>query len=297
MTVYDKERHDDAGHRCDRRPSCPRSSHASRRPVPCARSSSRSTTSRPARRAASRASSGRWRTAASPIPVDVRGRRGDRPDGRARPRLPQHRDGDGRATATARHADRQPLAADDGDGQLQRPRPASDDRPPRPGPAPHRPRAHRARGGRGHRPAAPVRSRPAGSPASASPPTTSAPGNAGLRLLSQLRFDIVKIDLRSSRAAPSTPPRSRSSGRCATWPIDGARWSSPRGSNAGPARRRALARDRRRAGLPARAGRRTVHRPSRSISTALKPEHRLADRPPAGDARMNVRDDGPVGCG
>ena len=37
---------------------------------------------------------------------------------------------------------------------------------------------------------------PAAGPASDSRPTTSAPGNAGLRLLSEISFDILKVDLR-----------------------------------------------------------------------------------------------------
>ena len=80
----------------------------------------------PARVRGSRPAAARQRL--QPTRVDVRGGRGDRPDGRARPRLPQHRDGDGRPAAAAGLADDQPLAADDGDRRLQRPRPAADDR-------------------------------------------------------------------------------------------------------------------------------------------------------------------------
>ena len=54
--------------------------------------------------------------------IDVRGGRGDRPDRRARPRLPEHGDGDGRPAAPPGLADDQPLAADDGDRRVQRPR-------------------------------------------------------------------------------------------------------------------------------------------------------------------------------
>ena len=83
--------------------------------------------------------------------IDVPGRRGDRPDGRARRRLPQHRDGDRGPAAAAGLAHRQPLAAHARDRRLQHPRPAPDDRPPRPRPAAHRARADGARRGRGRR--------------------------------------------------------------------------------------------------------------------------------------------------
>ena len=71
---------------------------------------------------------------------------------------------------------------------------------------------------------------------------------------------------RWSRAAPSATPRSRSSGRCATWPTAGARSSSPRAS-----RRRPSSTSSARSGSgPARAtcsaGRPTGRRPSRSTS-------------------------------
>jgi diguanylate cyclase (GGDEF)-like protein len=52
---------------------------------------------------------------------------------RARPRLPQHRDGDRRAAAPPRVAHHQPVAADDGDRRVQRPRPPAHAHPPRPG--------------------------------------------------------------------------------------------------------------------------------------------------------------------
>ena len=64
----------------------------------------------------------------------VRGRRGDRPDRRARHRLPRHGHGDRGPAAPARLADRQPVAAHARARRLQRPRPAADDRPPRPRP-------------------------------------------------------------------------------------------------------------------------------------------------------------------
>ena len=79
--------------------------------------------------------------------------------------------------------------------RLQRPRAPADDRPPRPGSAAHRPRADRARGRRGRRPTAPRRRGVPGRRASASPPTTSAPATPACGCSSQLRFDIVKIDL------------------------------------------------------------------------------------------------------
>ena len=50
-------------------------------------------------------------------------------------------------------------------------------------------------------------------------------GNAGLRLLSQLRFDIVKIDLSlvQGGAVRDTSLGGRQDAR-ATWPTAGARW-------------------------------------------------------------------------
>ncbi len=126
--------------------------------------------------------------------LDVRGRRGVRPDRRARHRLPQHRPRDGRPAATARLADHQPLAANARDGRLQHPRPlrmivrvgldprhvvleltereAVED-------------LNRLR-------QAVESCRVAGIRLAAD---DVGAGNAGLRLLSQLRFDIVKIDL------------------------------------------------------------------------------------------------------
>ena len=95
-------------------------------------------------------------------------------------------------------------------------------------------------------------------------------GNAGLRLLSQLRFDIVKIDLSlvQGGAAPRRR-RSRSSGPCATWPTAGARWSSPRGSRRPPSSTSSA----RSGSAPARAtcsaGRPTGRRPKRSTSRSL----------------------------
>ena len=55
-------------------------------------------------------------------------------------------------------------------------------------------------------------------------------GNAGLRLLSQLRFDIVKIDLSLVQGGAVHDASLEIVGRCATWPTAGARWSSPKGS-------------------------------------------------------------------
>ena len=196
VTIYDAGTARPADRPSARRRSCRPWSPGSPRPARCGRSSSRSTTWPPARRAG-------YEGLVRPLPdsgftdagsmfeaAEATGRTGELDlaclntvmETAARLRLP------GNLTD-------QPVAADDGDGRLQRPRPAPADRPPRAGPAPGRPRADRARGGRGHRTGCGARSRRAGSPASASPPTTSGAGNAGLRLLSQLRFDIVKIDL------------------------------------------------------------------------------------------------------
>ena len=60
-------------------------------------------------------------------------------------------------------------------------------------------------------------------------------GNAGLRLLSQLRFDIVKIDLSLVQGGAGHEPVARGRAHaCATSPTAGARWSSPRGSRRRP---------------------------------------------------------------
>ena len=91
-------------------------------------------------------------------------------------------------------------------------------------------------------------------------------GNAGLRLLSQLRFDIVKIDLSLVQGGALRTPRSRSSGPCATWPTAGAPWSSPRASRRRPSSTSSARSGSARARATCSAGRATGRRPSRSTS-------------------------------
>ena len=166
-------------------------------------------------------------------------------------------------------ADGQPVAADARARRLQRPRPAPDDRQ-RIGLDPRqivlelteREAVEDSTGCA--RP-----SRRAASPASGWRPTTSAPGNAGLRLLSQLRFDIVKIDLSLVQGGAV---RDTSLEIVRTLRDLADRWGAlvvAEGIET-PAqlRRRALARDRRRPGLPARAPDRPSQRPRRSTSPA-----------------------------
>ena len=55
-------------------------------------------------------------------------------------------------------------------------------------------------------------------------------GNAGLRLLSQFRFDVVKIDLSLVQRGDERPDASRSCARSSRWPSGWARRRSPRAS-------------------------------------------------------------------
>ena len=108
-------------------------------------------------------------------------------------------------------------------------------------------------------------------------------GNAGLRLLSQLRSTSSRSTCRSSRAAPSTRPRSRSSARCATWPTAGARWSSPRASRPRPSST-SCARWGSGAGQGYLLGRPTDPPSTEPIDLDAWGAARLARRPPADDA-------------
>ena len=122
VTVYDPERHEPA----DLRAPAGRAVRAGRpgRRDRCA-AGRLPADLRPAHRRAARLRGPRPAAAGQRLRrpgLDVRRRRGDRPDRRARPRLPQHGHGAAARPAPARQPDHQPLAADAGDGRVQRPR-------------------------------------------------------------------------------------------------------------------------------------------------------------------------------
>ena len=72
-------------------------------------------------------------------------------------------------------------------------------------------------------------------PGSSSPPTTSARATPGLRLLSQFRFDVVKIDLSLVQRAGPTTRASPSCVRSSRWPSGWVPARSPRGRDVRPA--------------------------------------------------------------
>ena len=56
-------------------------------------------------------------------------------------------------------------------------------------------------------------------------------GNAGLRLLAEIEFDVLKVDLSLVQRSASSGRRARSSARSSSWRHAPVRWSSPRASS------------------------------------------------------------------
>ena len=197
------------------------------------RSTSRSTTCGPARSWATRAWSARCPTPASPnAGADVRRRRVDGPDGRARPGEPR----DGASPGAARPRPRQYLSVNLSPRSLETEafnvfellalcrRHGID-------PDADRGRAHRARGRRGHGPAARVRWRAAAARDADGRRRRRAPGTPACGCSREVDFDIMKIDLSLVRAGRRREARpTPCSARCATSPSGGASRSSPRAS-------------------------------------------------------------------